>query len=66
MYGKVIDRGETKWFKEIKSNMVNNAGMSVELKHLGVYFDDDSLYEFICGSFHASIGTSSDDSASEP
>ena len=54
MYGKVVDLGNTKWFMEIKSNLGNNAGISVELKHLGVYFDDDSLYEFICESFDAS------------
>jgi len=53
-YRKVVDLGGTKWRKQIKSNLSNNAGKRVELKHFGIYFDNDCLYEFICESFNVS------------
>jgi hypothetical protein len=53
-YAKVVDLGETSWLKVVKSNLVANKGLSEDLRHLGIYFDDGCLYEFICESFRVS------------
>jgi len=52
-YDKVVDFGETDWLEKIKRNLAASIGLTVELEHLGIYFDDGPLYEFICESFHA-------------
>lgn len=50
-YAKVVDLGETTWLKSIKSNLAAHKGVTEDLRHLGIYFDDGCLYEFICESF---------------
>ena len=56
-YAKVADLGETDWLKKIKSNLAASIGLSAELRHLGIYFDDGPLYEFICESFQTKVMT---------
>lgn len=50
-YDKVVDFGETDWLRGIRSNIVANEWEVTQLRHLGIYFDDGPLYEFICESF---------------
>src|SRR4051812_11773369 len=50
-YAKVVDLGESAWLKKIKSNLMANATMTIDLRHLAIYFDGDFLLEFVCESF---------------
>lgn len=58
--GKIVDFGDTKWLKQIRNNVLAHKNVRAELKHLGIYFDDDCLYEFICESFSFSTTTDKD------
>jgi hypothetical protein len=57
-YDKVVDLGETDWLESVNSNLAASIGLDVKLKHLGIFFDDECLYEFICESFQTQIEAS--------
>jgi hypothetical protein len=50
-YDKLVDRGETPWLNEVRTNLVSNGARSERLAHLMINFDDGPAYEFICTSF---------------
>jgi hypothetical protein len=50
-YDRVVDFGDTDWLRKINTNIAASQMKVEPLKHLGLYFDDGPLYEFICGSF---------------
>lgn len=52
-YDKVIDFGETEWLRTINKNLAISEWETGQLRHLGIFFDDGPLYEFICESFEA-------------
>ncbi len=50
-YDKVVDFGETDWLRQINKNLTINKWETGKLRHLGIYFDDGPLYEFVCEAF---------------
>ena len=50
-YEKVVDFGDTLWLREISMNLREWQADSNGLIHLGIYFDDEVSYEFICREF---------------
>ncbi len=52
-YDNVVDFGETEWLRKINKNLAISEWETGQLRHLGIYFDDGPLYEFICESFEA-------------
>lgn len=50
-YDKVVDLGDTRWLRSIRSNIVASRIETGQLRHLMICFDDGPLYEFICESF---------------
>lgn len=50
-YDKVVDFGKSDWLNNVDSNIASNGIEIGQLKHLGIFFDDGPLYEFICEEF---------------
>jgi len=50
-YGCLVDRGDTPWLGEVRSNLQTQKRPAAELKHLMILFDDGPCYEVICRNF---------------
>lgn len=50
-YDEVVDFGKTAWLEEVRTDVAIMERPTLNLRHLGIYFDEGFAYEFICQEF---------------